>query len=341
MIAASMSTPERIAAEVGAVPGGELLVIACAADRRYALPLAVMLRSAADNARASTRIEAYVVDDAIDPEDKARVELSIAGRVTLHWVHEQSADLAGLPIWGRMSATTYRKLTVARWLPPDVSRAIWLDCDVLVLAELEPLWRADLAGRHVMAAPDALVPHLSSRFGVAAHRELGLRPDARYFNAGVLVSDLAAWRRDDVAGRALDYLRRYGQRVYFWDQEALNAVLAGSWGALDTRWNWQVTIDRLAAPGRSDHSRAHPWILHFSGNLKPWLYGGSSAHHQAYYRYLDRTAWSGSRPTPSWRATMLSAYESSRLRRICYPAEQLGTRIVRAVTRRYSPASEE
>ncbi|HZR84104.1 MAG TPA: glycosyltransferase family 8 protein [Candidatus Binatia bacterium] len=310
------------------------VAIACAADRRYALPLAVMLRSAADHLGAEATVDAYVLDDRIDPGDRRRVEASLDDRIALHWICGEPADLAGLPLWGRMTATTYRKLTLGRWLPEHVERAIWLDCDVLVLTDLRHLWRADLRGRHALGVRDALVPRLASRFGVGAHRDLGLPGDAEYFNAGVLLTDVAAWRRDDVAGRARDYLRRYADRVFFWDQEALNAVLAGHWGALDARWNWHATGDRLAR-----RAAPPPWILHFSGNLKPWSYAGTSPLHALYYRHLDRTAWRGWRPGRSWRGAMLSAYESSRLRRFFYPAEQLGTRLVRALTLR--PAASD
>ena len=41
-----------------------------------------------------------------------------------------------MPLWGRMSATTYQKLTLGEWLPVEIERALWLDCDMLVLAAI-------------------------------------------------------------------------------------------------------------------------------------------------------------------------------------------------------------
>ena len=155
----------------------------------------------------------------------------------------------------------------------------------------------------------------------------------------MLVVDVARWRNDDVAGRAMDYLKTYRDRVFFWDQEALNAVLAGKWGELDSRWNWHPTIDHLVGdhPVREGDDR---WskkirIVHFSGNLKPWTYSGSSPHHKLYFQYLDQTAWSGWRPTRSWKGMLLEAYELSPLRRLLYPAEQWSTTLLRTFTRKY------
>jgi hypothetical protein len=152
--------------------------------------------------------------------------------------------------------------------------------------------------------------------------------------------NVAAWRRDDVAARALVYLQRYRDRVFFMDQEALNAVLAGQWRHLDPRWNWSATRDRLTPARRASDDSARPWILHFSGNLKPWTYRSRGANHALYFRYLDLTAWRGRRPRGGLRSAILSSYESCGVRRVLYPAEQQGIQIVRRITRRFAAANQ-
>jgi lipopolysaccharide biosynthesis glycosyltransferase len=312
------------------------LVIACASDGRYALPLAVMLRSLAAHLDPRCQVDVYAVDDCIAATEKAKVLASLADRVTLHWVEPPKSALSGLPTWGRMPTTTYQKLTVGAWLPQQVDQVIWLDCDLLVLDDIMPLWNTDLGEWHMLAVPDQRVPLVSSRFGVAAYRDLGLAPESHYFNAGVLLIDLARWRRDDVAGHAMHYLNTYRDHVFFWDQEALNAVLAGKWGQLDSSWNQNPTLGHLLHPHTITGNRRLPAeirIAHFSGNLKPWNRGGSSPYHNLYFQYLDQTAWSGWRPARTWKGMALDAYESSRLRRFVYPAEQWATQLVRTLTR--------
>jgi lipopolysaccharide biosynthesis glycosyltransferase len=323
------------------------LVIACASDSRCALPLAVMLRTVVANLDPCSSVDVYAVDDGIDPADKARVQASLNDRVTLRWVRPCTSALGNLPMWGRMPITTYQKLTLGEWLPAEVEKVIWLDCDLLVLHDIAPLWCTDLGDRQMFAVPDQRVPFVSSRFGVAAYRELGLAPEAKYFNAGVLLIDVGRWRRDDVAGRAAHYLKTYRDRVFFWDQEALNAVLAGQWGELDAAWNHHPTIDHLLGrevppkEGRGADGISHDIrIAHFSGNLKPWNSQGSSPYHTLYFRYLDQTAWTGWRPARTFTGTMLQAYESSRLRRLVYPAEQWATHLMRTLTRSHDGKGE-
>lgn len=304
------------------------VVIAAAADQNYAMPLAVMLRSAADRVRPGVTLAAYVVDDGLSPAARDQVASSLPEHVDLTWVSRSQNQFRQLPNWGRMSLTTYHKLMLGQWLPPEVGRALWLDVDLLVLRELTALWESDLNDWIALAAPDALVPFVSSRFGVAAYRELDLPAQEKYFNAGVLLIDVDLWRREQVMERAFDYLRRFGDRVFFWDQEALNAVLTGRWGRLDPRWNWNPIVDCLT------NFPADPFIVHFSGNLKPWLYRGSNHYQPRYEEVVDLTAWRGARPSGDWRTRLLGKYECSRWRRLLYPFEQYYLRLVRWRSRR-------
>ncbi len=304
------------------------ITIAAAADENYALPLAVMLRSALGHLAPGTKAELHVVDDEIDPATRSKIAASLP--VSVNWITRPRDEFKRLPHWGRMSTTTYHKLTLARWLPPPVERVLWLDGDMLVRADLEPLWQVDLAQHVLCAAQDFLVPSVGSPFGVAGFRELGLPAQRPYFNAGLMLIDLPLWRREEVEQRALAYLERFSQRVYFWDQEALNAVLCGRWKRMESRWNWTPAAERQAG---ADEKFA-PAVVHFTGALKPWLYGGPGRYQEEYRDWLDQTAWRGTRPPGTLRHRALAFYESWRFRRYLAPLERLHLRFVRWWSRR-------
>jgi Lipopolysaccharide biosynthesis proteins, LPS:glycosyltransferases len=315
----------------------ESVVVACAANRSYALPLAVMLRSAACNLRHGRRLAAFVVDDGIPSEDKARVADSLPDNASVSWITPVRDDFNGLPLWGRMPITTYDKLMVADLLPADCKRAIWLDCDMLVLADIGELWTRPFDGASTLAVQDTLVPVVSSRFGVGRFVELGIDPNAPYFNAGMMVIDVIAWRRDDVARKGLEYLRKFRDSVFFWDQEALNAALAGRWASVEPRWNWSATLDRLSSQSDRTSARAgQARIVHFNGSLKPWLIDDNDGLGIPYFEYLDGTQWAGWRPPRSLRSFLLGWYGSSRVRRQLYPAEHWGVQLLRRLSHRYS-----
>jgi len=294
------------------------------------MPLAVMLRSMAANLCPRRRVDVQIVADGLDCDLRARVSSALPPNVSVHWTAPQRAGFVELPLWGRMTISTYDKLALGRWLPSSVARALWLDCDLLVLDDVAKLWETPNGPHCVLAAQDGLVRTFGARFGVAGRHEMRIDNGAEYFNAGVMLIDVARWRDEDVAGRALAYLQKHRREVFFWDQEALNAALAGNWGKLDPRWNW--------SPGSTMASDLSPSIIHFTGGLKPWRLEGHSARQKLYYQYLDATAWAGWRPARNWRSMLLSHYEGSRLRSALFPLECFKMKVERAMTLRYVTA---
>jgi lipopolysaccharide biosynthesis glycosyltransferase len=197
------------------------------------------------------------------------------------------------------------------------------------MEDLSPLWHSEFDGNIALACQDHLVPRLGASFGVAGWKEAGLNPDEPYFNAGVMLIDVERWRETGVEKRSLDYLRRFGPKVWFWDQEALNAVLSGQWKSLDSSWNFPASM--------VDPFKEMPRIAHFSGNIKPWVVPGKGALHSAYEKCLDRTAWTGRRPVLSWKQRLLSLYLHAPLRRIMLPLERLHMRWKRWTTMEFQP----
>lgn len=311
------------------------VVVACAANASYAIPLAVMLRSAADHLSSGRELEAWVVDDDLGDAARKRIIESLGSRATVHWLSPDRTSFTGLPLWGRMPINTYDKLTIAETLPAQVKKAIWLDCDTLVLADLAELWDMSMGSAHALAVTDSLVPTVSSRFGVSGFADLGFDAATPYFNAGVMVIDTEKWRESKIAAGAVDYLNRFRDSVFFWDQEALNAMLVGRWSSLEQRWNWSANLDRLSPNGVShDETKGPARIVHFSGNIKPWVVREAMDFDEEYFRVVDETAWRGWRPERTFARSMLGWYGSSRLRRAVFPAEQWGMRLYWRVTHR-------
>ena len=319
------------------------VVVACGADDQYVQPLAVMLQSVFTNLSSERSVALYIIDGGIGPAHKRSLVQSWDRQsVSVHWLSPQESSFSGLPLWGRMPVATYFKLLIPEMLPASLHKAIWLDSDLVVTADLAWLWDSDLAGQHALAVQDPGVPLVSSRNGVADHKQLGIASEAKYFNAGVMLVDLDLWRKDHIPERVIEYLRVHRDSVVFWDQEGLNAVLAGHWGELDPRWNQNASRDSAKSQRHSTadtsglESSCDPWIIHFAGNLKPWIYPCSRSSDAIYFRYLDSTPWAGWRPKRSLSRRALELYETSGLRHLLYPAEERLMHIHRTLTRRYA-----
>jgi lipopolysaccharide biosynthesis glycosyltransferase len=312
--------------------GHDAVAIVCSADAGYVLPLTVMLWSVRTHLPAHRHLDIHIIDEGIPEAEKERLRCSLGGdAVTMSWHTADRSRLVGVPLWGRLPICVYNKLLVPDVLPEEIHTALWLDSDTLVLGDISPLWDEGTGDSTVRAVQDSMVPLVSSDMGVARYRELGLRADAKYFNCGVMLMNVARWREQQVSERALQYLKTYARDVAFLEQEGINAVLSNQCGPLDPHWNWSVSV---GASFRQRSIDARVKIAHFSGNLKPWKHDSGNPFYALYYQYIDRTVFAGFRPRRRWHTAALRSYEQAAFRRILLSSEQWGIKMWRAFTGR-------
>ncbi len=306
------------------------LAVVCAVNGQYAMPLAVMIRSLLTNRNPDRPVTIYVIESDFTDRDRERVAaVASGGSVSLVWLPADHASLQGLP--RAISLSVYDRLLIGDRLPASVSKVIWLDADLLILRDIGELWDSDMGDHAVLAAQDMAIPYVSSPLGLGEWRALGLPANAPHFNSGVLVIDVNLWRREEIGAQAIAYLRSRKNRVATYDQESLNVVFRGRWGALDPHWNLIASV-----AGRPFHRNRHmpaeeyrrtvedPWILHFAGDWKPWTLPRGRHPYDLYFRYLDQTPWSGWRPSGTLSGS-LRAFYHEHLRETFYPVETLYT----------------
>ncbi len=220
--------------------------------------------------------------------------------------------LQHLKLSAHATTAVYYRLLLPELLDDAITRVLYLDCDLVVKDALLPLWETPL-GNHPVAA--VAEPHFTR------HAGLGLPAGAPYFNSGVMLINLPAWRRENVTQRAIAFLQQHPGRIEAWDQDALNVVLRDNWLPLAARWNQQTSHFDEAAPGGSaqwEECRQRPAIIHYSSKFKPWHAWCSHPLKGEYYRYLRLTPWKHFRLP-----------EHSRWHRVKQSVKQLVNRVTR------------
>jgi lipopolysaccharide biosynthesis glycosyltransferase len=182
---------------------------------------------------------------------------------------------------------TYTRIWLGEFFPANVERVLYLDADIVVVGSIAPLWGANLAGS-LMGAVD--IP--GSIQGVA---RLGMTAEEGYFNAGVLLIDLAKWRESGAEQAVIDYIQTYPERIAY-DQDALNACFRAVTARLDYKWNVIRPFFRepLALPlarAEIEAIRRDAVIIHFNGSSKPWSYFCDHPRRAEYDKYLRMTEW--------------------------------------------------
>lgn len=262
--------------------------IAVGGDEGYAWGIAATLRSAARWTPGPIRIT--VLDLGLAPATRARLQRVAAGWPNVKSVQVLSPDLthfSGLPTPAHLTVATYARLLLPELLP-DVGTVLYLDADVLVRRDLTPLVvEAMESGAPAAAVLDQSFPTLSTGLPQEALR-VGAHSTAPFYNCGVLVLDLAQWRRDGLASKVEAWLRAHPSEVRFADQDGINAVLGTMIYQVSPAWNVQTAPVHTLLRNPDDPRRGQVGlpveqllqdarVVHFIGG-KPWNGQGVQAN---------------------------------------------------------------
>lgn len=255
------------------------LDLACATDAAFVTPTIVAIRSVLRHVTDPSDVRVFVVDGGIDPEGRSALEDQVpCVGADLQILAVPPDILVPDSAPAHLTTATYLRLLAPLLVPDDVTRLLYLDGDILALDTLEPLLSIDLAGHAIGAVRDFEVPTVSSPGGIGGWRRMGLDAGDPYVNAGVLVVDVARWRKLALGERALEDQCRY--HTVTGDQGSLNVVAQGEFALLDPRWNAQGSLLHLDLFAASPHKEAllrrrdellhRPALVHFVGPHKPW-----------------------------------------------------------------------
>jgi len=288
-----------------------------------------MAHSLVSSKSPDTRVRWHLCETGFSARDKAEIEDHQSdSSLELVWHSLAAAATAALPTRGRAIPKMYERLLVPDLLAGKIEKFIYLDSDLLILDRIDALWGVDLDGAILGAVQDLAVPLVSSPLGLKRYEELGFARSCPYFNAGVYLVDIEAWKMNQIGRRALEYLNRYRKSVNLMDQDALNAVLQSRWKPLDYRWNITGGLAARAHYHPQDvdvpqleRAIANPGIIHFSGYLKPWIYPRLGSRWASDYVNALLEVCPEHRRDQTMKARGISFYDRE-LRTYFYPLEK-------------------
>jgi lipopolysaccharide biosynthesis glycosyltransferase len=278
--------------------------VICAADDKYSMQLGVMVASVLDNLSKDRFLQLYVIDGNISEDNKRKISKIIGSRGSIVYLYPKEEMLHGVKISGHISIATYYRLLIPDLLP-NLSKILYLDCDLVVNRNIVDLWEKDVEECFLRAVPEMSMPTFSE--GIVGYEKLGYSGNEMYFNAGVLLINLQKWREQKVSEAAIRHIQEHIDDIRYWDQDGLNIALSNQWIPLEPIWNRTSHIHHYKSWQQSPFNEdiyktlmQNPAIAHFTTKFKPW----NSYNHpdkRMFYRYLDKTSWAGWR-FPLWRA---------------------------------------
>lgn len=313
------------------------------ANEAYARHLAVSLCSLLDRNRKERELSVMVVSTGIGEESRKKLR-EIAGRYgrTLLFSELSKEQLlqafGGVLDTGRFDVSTMGRLVLDELLPEHWDRVLYLDSDTVVLRPLGKLWRVpdraksrginqkeewerdkkvnredyDLPVLYAVEEP-TIYPQVKAY--------LGLSRGEPYFNAGVLLIDLAAFRQEDLFRKVREAYGRIAEQSLFNDQDALNGCpeLRGRIGSISPVWNFftnyryfryrtlggmSPSYKRSVKEAEYRMAKRRPAVVHYAGAERPWVAGAMNYYGRAYEAYLEKTPFRGSEKEKGRRLSM-------------------------------------
>ena len=277
----------------------ETIHIACNIDDAYLKYCIVMLTSLFENNRdESFRI--HIIAASLTYESRKKLRLWVEGRYKQELCIYEAGEkmLKGCAIYGdsHISMATYYRIFLESILPEDVSKVLYLDCDLIVNGPVNACWHTDIS-RYAIGCVEDMWSGKTDNY-----ERLSYDASFSYFNAGVLLVNLNHWREMKFQNKAMQYIPGHIDKLVFNDQDVLNALLYDKKQFLPFRYNVQDGFLRRKRRIRPtsipllDEELKHPVIIHYTGGKKPWQYKSQHPYKNLYFRYLDLTEWKGERP---------------------------------------------
>lgn len=218
-----------------------------------------------------------------------------------------------LKSWGGTMAPN-AKAFLDKILPEYVERVLFLDADTLVMGSIEGLQNLDMGGAALGAVPQ------NGTTASLRNGDFVLYSGSNfYFNSGVLLYDLAVWRREDCYSMVIDILQKK-KHLYSPDQTLLNnAVPARLQYQLPLKYNHLTHYfhprqerrfllqGNVHTPEEIEDAIRRPVIMHCTGGdhqARPWHKGCRSYRKEEYLRYKALSPWKDVPMFADYRKTM-------------------------------------
>lgn len=261
--------------------------IAFCADDNYCRPMGATIASIIAN-NPGQHFTFHLLAIALSDDNQARFRRvgEMGADTHLHLLDAaQFAPFASFLGHSHYSLSIFTRLVIPDMLQGVAERVLYLDADILCLGSIAALFDIDFEDKLAVVVPDAPV---TTRRRVAA---LGLQHKA-YFNAGVMLINVAPWLAAGATAQAVDTLANSTLDLRFNDQDALNIVLDGRARYIDQRYNTlydlihDLQVNRTALQALNDAV-----LVHFAGSVKPWAAWSGHAAAALFAGYLAQSPW--------------------------------------------------
>lgn len=172
-----------------------------------------------------------------------------------------------------ISIETYYRYVIANVLPRE-SKALYLDADLVVNGSLTDLYKLNLKDFYCAGVKDSHIEKIDYK------AQIGFSDSDLYVNAGVLLLNLSAIRKDNIVGKLFHNTKELADKILYQDQDIINITFKNNIKELDSIFNF-ATINVKEEKDK----RNSAIIIHYTGKRKPWHKGCKNKARKIWLKY--------------------------------------------------------
>lgn len=258
------------------------LVLIINEKNSYGRHLGATLLSVLKNSKEKWNI--FIIYENLSDETKIKLNTiveSYKSEINYMEINKKYLDRFKVGAGTHLSSIVFARLFIPELLKSE-EKAIYLDCDIVVLKPLEKLYEMSLENKSIGVILDGKKDQKSSL------SRLNLSLDRTYFNAGVMVMDLKKLRENSKFLKTIDYCLNPDRELQLNEQDALNIIFENDYMTNDIFWNYTHGNSE-----ENSYTEKDIGIVHFTGDVKPWDCRSYSPYKHLYWEYLNETPWKG------------------------------------------------
>ena len=256
------------------------LVLIINEKNSYGRHLGTTLLSVLKNSKEKWNI--FIIYENLSNETKIKLNTIVEtykSEINYIEINKKDLDRFKVGVGTHLSSIVFARLFIPELLKSE-EKAIYLDCDIIVLKPLEELYNMDLEDKSIGVVLDGKKDQKSSL------SRLNINLDRTYFNAGVMVMDLKRLRENGKFLKTIDYCLNPDRELQLNEQDALNIIFENDYMINDIIWNYTHGNSE-----ENNYTEKEIGIVHFTGDMKPWDCRSYSPYKHLYWKYLNETPW--------------------------------------------------
>lgn len=220
-----------------------------------------------------SEFDVYVMHSNLEDSDKEYIKTKIADNINPIYIFMDESLFKGAPTVKRYPYEIYYRIFAPIMLPKELDRVLYIDCDLIVHKNIDPLYNMSFQGNYFVACTQ--IRGFMQWFN---RIRLTVGKDHTYINTGVMLINLKELRDVINIDEIFKFIRRNGWRMCLYDQDVIFKFFGNKIRLIDARL-YNLSDRLIMFHNKFYHSKYKidkDWvennnmIVHYLGTNKPW-----------------------------------------------------------------------